>query len=66
MSDRFISVMLRFLRGFVAGGISSCAVLLGAGINVASTEDLQGLGIALLGAFLSGGLLALDKLLRLE
>lgn len=52
------SVLLRFVKGFVSGGLGSVAVLLSAGIPA---TDLKKLGLALITAFISGGLLALEK-----
>lgn len=52
------SVFLRFAKGFVAGGLASVGVLLSVGLPA---TDLKKLGLALLTAFLSGGLLAVEK-----
>ncbi len=60
------TVALRFVRGFVAGGIASMVLVLQAGVMINSVEDLKQLGAALSVAFITGGLLALDKLIRGE
>ncbi|HEX5429848.1 MAG TPA: hypothetical protein VFX17_02080 [Patescibacteria group bacterium] len=52
------SVVMRFIKGFVAGGLGSVGVLLSVGIGA---TDLKKLGLALLTAFISGGLLAIEK-----
>lgn len=52
------SVSLRFVKGFIAGGLASVGVLLQAG--VAST-DLKKLSLSLATAFFAGGLLAVEK-----
>lgn len=62
--EQFQRIALRFLRGFVAGGLTSSAALLALGTTITSLEDLKKFGIALAVAFGTGGLLALDKLIR--
>lgn len=62
--DSFLVIAKRFLRGFIAGGIGSVGALLYAGVNISSPDDLRKLAIALAAAFISGGLLAIDKMLR--
>lgn len=57
-------VMMRFARGAVAGGIASVAAFLAAGINITDTDGLKKLGFAICTSFISGALLALDKLIR--
>lgn len=63
-NEQFLVIAKRFLRGFISGGIGAVAALLGTGVTVATFEDLKQLGVALAAAFVSGGLLAIDKLLR--
>ena len=66
MSEQVKSVLFRFLRGAVAGGVSSMVVTIPA--NVSSLDELvvwlHILLIAGLFGSISGGLLALDKLYR--
>lgn len=62
--EQFQRIAMRFLRGFVAGGLTSASALLATGTTVATLEDLKKFGIALAVAFGTGGLLALDKLVR--
>jgi len=57
-------ISMRFLRGFIAGGMASIATFLSAGINVTSEEGVKALLFALGTSFVAGGLLALDKLVR--
>ena len=54
-------VFLRFLRVFVAGGLGSMATVTMVGY---SWSDFRAWIVALLAAFISGGLAALDKGLR--
>jgi hypothetical protein len=63
---RIKAAIIRFVRGFVAAGVAACAVAISNGVQVASFEDLQKLAGLLLYAFISGGLLGLDKLIRGE
>jgi hypothetical protein len=62
----FKTVAYRFARGFVAGGVASMAAALQAGIVITKFEDLKDLGVVLFIAFVSGAVLALDKLIRGE
>lgn len=55
------SLIKRFFKGFVAGGVSSAALILHAGVAVHSFGDLKQLGGALFIAFVTGGLLAIEK-----
>jgi len=60
-------ILLRFLRGFIAGGVANLAAILAASqFNVSSLADLQALSYAIGIAFVTGGLMALDKMLRYE
>lgn len=61
------TIVLRFLRGFVAGGIANLAAILAASqFDLHSLADLQALAYLLGIAFLTGGIMALDKMLRYE
>jgi hypothetical protein len=57
------SVSLRFFKGFLAGGLGAVATALASGVVVHSTTDLQKLGLTLAVAFITGGVLAVEKLL---
>ncbi len=59
----FKSVALRFLKGFLAGGIAGAVLVIKAGVVVASVDDLKKFGFALLAGFITGGLLATEKAL---
>lgn len=61
MNVKFQAIAVRFLKGFVAGGIASMVGLLQGGVTVTSLVDLRNLGAALLVAFVTGGLLAVQK-----
>lgn len=56
------SIALRFLRAFVAGGLST-AVAVGA-TNIQNLADMRAWGLSLVVAFITGGLMAIDKLMR--
>lgn len=58
------SVLKRFLKGFLAGGLSSVVVILNADVTISSIADLKQFAISLLLAFMTGGMLAIDKALR--
>jgi hypothetical protein len=60
------AILLRFVRGFLAAGIASITAQLAIGVTVSSVEDLKKLGISLAVAFISGGLMAIDKLIRFK
>ncbi len=57
-------IFLRFLRGFVAGGIASVIPLLAGVVDVNDPTVLKKTLISLGIAFVTGGIQALDKLLR--
>lgn len=54
----FQSISMRFVKGFIAGGLGSLGIFLSVGVD---TSDLKKLGLGLLTAFISGGLLAIEK-----
>lgn len=58
--DRLKSAGLRFIKGFVAGGLSSVAVLLPVSVGT----DLKKFSLSILIAFISGGLLAIEKMIN--
>ncbi len=55
-------VLLRFVRGFVAGGLA--AMVLVAPLAGLSLTDLRFWILALIGAFMTGGLQAVGKWIR--
>lgn len=55
------AVAVRFLKGFVSGGLASVTVLLATGFSIKSLSDIKHFGVLVLGAFVSGGLLGLQK-----
>lgn len=63
MSIKTQSFFVRFAKGFVAGGVGAMALQLQAGIHLASLIDLKMLGLTLTSAFITGGLLAIEKML---
>lgn len=59
-----LTVGKRFLRAFVAGGVSNMAAIVAVTHDVSNLKDLQAWVFTLAVAFVTGGLLALDKLTR--
>lgn len=57
---------MRFVKGFVASGIASVLALLNSGVTLNSLEDLKLFSGALVVAFLTGALLATQKMLTWE
>lgn len=60
--DRVRAGLRRFVKGFIAGGLSSVVLIVGAGFQFHNLEDLKTYGTALTFAFLTGGLLAVEKM----
>ena len=61
MSDKYKAICKRFLKGFIAGGAASAIIVLNAGVTIRTLEDLKTFGISLGIAFLTGGLMAIEK-----
>lgn len=59
------SVILRFIRGFVAGGIASVMVAISSGISFHNVGELKSVLLLLAMAFITGGFLATDKAVRM-
>lgn len=58
------SVIKRFFKGFVSGGIAYAVISLNTGMTVSSFNDLKTLAITVGIAFVTGGLLAVEKALN--
>lgn len=58
------AIAIRFLRAFAAGGVASVLAIFSLGVQIKSWEDLSQLFIAVAIAFMTGGLMAIDKLIR--
>lgn len=54
---------MRFLKGFVAGGLASVATFLAAGVTIHDLSQLQTFAYPLAMAFVTGGILGIEKLL---
>lgn len=52
----------RFAKGFVAGGLSSVMLIIGAGFQFHNLADFRTWLTSLVFAFLTGGLLAVEKM----
>lgn len=57
------SSITRFLKGFVAGGIAQVIVIVNAGLSISSIADVKAVFTAVIVGFLTGGLLAMQKML---
>lgn len=55
------SIVKRFLKGFIAGGIASVVLTLNTSVAISTFADLKTLGFTLGVAFVTGGLLAIEK-----
>jgi hypothetical protein len=58
----FKIVLKRFLKGFLAGGLAQVALVAGGGLTINNLADIKNVSIVLLAAFITGGLLGLQKL----
>lgn len=63
MSQKTQSFFVRFAKGFIAGGIGAIALQIHSGVSFSSLGEAQAIVNTLLGAFLTGGLLAVEKML---
>lgn len=57
------AIAIRFIKGFLAGGIGSAAAIITQGFMIKSTEDIQVFSVSLAAAFISGGLLGIQKMI---
>lgn len=57
------AVFKRFAKGFLAGGLSSVSLIIGAGFQFHNLADVRTYFTALLFGFLTGGLLAIEKMM---
>jgi hypothetical protein len=58
------SIFKRFLKGFIASGVATSLLVLSSGVVINSLEDLKQFIVSLFVAFLTGGLMAVEKGLR--
>jgi hypothetical protein len=66
MSKKTKIILIRFLRSFFSGGIASSLILLSSGTVISSFAEFKTFVYVLAIGFISGGLSAIDKLLRWE
>jgi hypothetical protein len=64
MNSKAVVILKRFLKGFMAGGLASVAAQLASSIVISNLSDLRKLGASLAIAFLTGGILAIEKLVN--
>lgn len=57
-------VIVKFVKGFITGGLSAIVASLGVGISIHSLDDLKGVLIILGTAFISGGIHAIVEILN--
>lgn len=55
------AVLNRFLKAFTAGGIASVSTLLSNGVTFSTIEEIRALVFSFAVAFLTGGIMALEK-----
>lgn len=58
------SSLVRFIKAFIAGGVGSVILLLSSGVKITSLDDAKHIGLVVIGAFVVGGLMALEKALN--
>lgn len=57
-------VLMRFARAFVAGGLSNMLIVIAANHSISTYKDLNAWIVTLAVACVTGGIMALDKLIR--
>jgi hypothetical protein len=62
--DKFKAIAMRFVKGFIAGGVGAVVSLIGTGAVIHNFADTKALVFAAATAFIAGGLLAIEKLLN--
>lgn len=62
--DVIMAGLRRFGKGFFAGGLASVVLIVGAGFQFHNLADLKTWLTSLLFAFLTGGILAVEKMLN--
>lgn len=60
------SGLKRFLKGFLAGGVGAVFVVTSSGVSFSTLGEAKHLGLVILGAFLTGGLLAIEKMVNFQ
>lgn len=63
MSPMIKSAINRFVKGFLAGGIAQVVLIINAGITINSIVDIKVIVTAIFIGFLTGGLLAVQKMI---
>lgn len=59
---RLIVGLRRFVKGAIAGGLAQASLVLGNGFPIKDFADLQVLGGVLFAAFITGSLMAIQKM----
>lgn len=60
------AILKRFAKGFISGGIASVVVVINSGVTIASVADLKVWAFSLGVAFITGGILAIEKAITWE
>lgn len=63
MSPMIKSAINRFAKGFLAGGIAQVVLIINAGTTINSIADIKAITTAVFIGFLTGGLLAVQKMI---
>lgn len=56
-------IILKFVKGFVSGGIASVVLALSVGVNIHSLDDVRGVLLLIVSAFVSGAIHAVAEML---
>lgn len=66
MKETLLVGLKRFVKGFIAGGVAQAVLIMQAGLTFHDVTELRNVGWMLLAGFITGGLLALEKMLMYE
>lgn len=56
----------RFAKGFIAGGLAQVVLVMSTGVTVHNLNDLGTIFAALAAGFITGGLMAIEKMMNWE
>ncbi len=56
----------RFAKGFLAGGLAQVALIINAGVTIRNLADIKAVLAVLVAGFITGGILAVQKMLSWE
>lgn len=61
--NKFKVGLRRFLKGFFAGGLAQVALVIGPGLTFSNLEDVKSILTAVVFGFITGGILAVQKMI---